>query len=98
MNVVDLFHAAYSRDALLDLVDVYVGRGRFEDEDNALPEGQAGRPQDNDCEYVGADWINIPDVVINENNGCSDDHANRVEQITEDVEEGRAHVYILLLG
>jgi len=60
MDVVYLFHAVDALNTCSNLIDFQMRRGGLENKDNALPESQAGSPQNDDGEEVGADGINIP--------------------------------------
>lgn len=58
MDVVNFFDTLDVVESLLDAFDVEVLGNGLEDENNTLPESQAGGPYDNDAENVGAHRVN----------------------------------------
>ena len=97
VKVVDAVDASYLLEVGLDFICVQVRRSGFKNEHEALLKGQPRGPQDDYREYVGADGVDEPATRPDEYNSRRDDHAHRVEQVAEDVQEGRIDVQIPLL-
>ena len=80
-----------------DLIQVNILWGSLKKEQDALPEGKPGGPQDNKGEQVGTERINIPEVWEEVDCGGGNDDSNRVQHVSKDVEVGCLNIEVPLL-
>jgi hypothetical protein len=96
MYVVNFLHAVDALKTRPDLVNFQMGRGSLEDKDNALPESQAGGPQNDNGKEVGADRVDVPQVGPEEDYRSCNDDTYRVQKVTKDVQESSFDIKVFL--
>ena len=85
VNVVHLINSFDALQSLSNFLDIKVGWYRLKDENDALPEGEASRIEHNQRENVRAHRVEEPKLGPDINDGCGDDHTDRVKEISKNV-------------
>ena len=92
VHVVDFGNALDLAEVFADAFNAQMGRHGLEDKLHALPKHQARGVHHDTGEENRACRVQPPQFRPEEDDRCGEDHTHRVQQVTQDVQEGSLHI------